>query len=193
VAPTSDNRYLAITNINGLLVSLSDSVKVNDGDEVFRVNAYTITLDRNGDGTPLDVDGDGKTSDGDGDPIPDLYICDNMDDMTDEGVCKVAEGIEDIQFQYGWDANNNGSIEDAEWQDAPAVVDEERIRAVRIYILARTLVPDPAYTDPNTSFTIADHDINLDTNEANGIGSHFDHHYHRVLLQETVLVRNKNL
>jgi type IV pilus assembly protein PilW len=210
VGPTVDNRYLEITGINGLLVTLSDSIKVNDQDQVFRINAYTITLDQNPDGTAIDVDGDGSTADGDrnsdiasyGNPVPDLYICDNMDDLADETVCKVAEGIEDIQFQYGWDANSNGIIEDAEFQNAPAVADEDKIRAVRIFVLARTVLPDPGYKDPNADpnvnpsapqFMVADHQIMLDTNDGNGINSPFDQHYHRYLLMETVLIRNRNL
>jgi len=71
--------------------------------------------------------------------------------------------------------------------------DPDEVRVVRVFILGRTLRPDPNFEDPNNSYTVADHVIALDTSDANGIDSAFDHHYHRQLLVETVMVRNLNL
>lgn len=63
----------------------------------------------------------------------------------------VAEGIEDMQFEYGVDTNDDKIIQDAEWTHTPdqvsfggAVSDmREKIRLVRITIVARTDNPDP--------------------------------------------------
>lgn len=197
LAPSDRNRYSIVTDVTGSRITLSDPVKWNDNAGVFRVNAYTITLDQTPDGSAIDVDGDGSTDDGDGTAekaayngrsIPDLYVCDNTRDLAHEADCKVAQGIEDIQFQYGWDADGDGVIEDAEFLDAPALSDEEAIRSVRIWILARTLSSDPGFTDENTSYTLADHTIDLTANPDPGA-----RHYHRYLLVETVLIRNRNL
>jgi hypothetical protein len=201
IAPWEQNRFQEILGLNGQVVTLSDARTVFDDDKVFQVSARTITLDQESKSTPIDVDGDGSTvdSDGstvDGDQIPDLTIFDNQTDLADEGTTEVAEGIEDIQFRFGWDANGNGVIDDSpmysEYVDNPPA-NEEQIRAVRVFILARSVLPDADYTDPNPSYTIADHAFALDTNDANGIDSDFDHHYHRHLLVETVMVRNRNL
>jgi prepilin-type N-terminal cleavage/methylation domain-containing protein len=197
LAPSDQNRYSIVTGVTGSQITLSNSVKWSDNAGVFRVNAYTIVLDQRPDGSAIDVDGDGSTDDGDstadraaynGRSIPDLYVCDNTQDLAHEADCKVAQGIEDVQFQYGWDADGDGSIDDAEFLDAPAVSDEEAIRSVRIWILARTLLPDPGFTDENTSYTLADHTIDLTASPDPDA-----RHYHRYLLVETVLIRNRNL
>ena len=212
IAPSDGNLFQEILSVSGQDVTVSTSSTVHAGDKVFRVNVYTITLDQKSKSTPIDVDGDGSTDDSDDDRrtddcvrscdddphscIPDLAIFDNLADLGKEALTEVAEGIEDIQFQYGWDADENGWIDPAEYVNDP-IGNEDRIRAVRIFILARSVLPDAHYIDldpdPNPSYTIADHTINLDTNDANGIDSDFDHHYHRQLLVETVMVRNGNL
>ena len=73
---------------------------------------------------------------------------------------EVAEAIEALQFRFGWDVNENGEIEDAEFVDDPTG-NEDEIRAVRIYLLSRTMSPDPNYTDPNTAYTLANHTSTL--------------------------------
>lgn len=51
---------------------------------------------------------------------------------------EVLDDVLDFQAQYGYDANNDKSIGDDEWYDtAPAGVDWNRVRAVRIAILLR--------------------------------------------------------
>jgi hypothetical protein len=96
---------------------------------------------------------------------------------------EVAEGIEALQFRFGWDVNQNGEIEDAEFIDDPTG-NEDNVRAVRIYLLSRTLTPDPGYTDPNATYTLANHTVTLTAEERQ---------YHRQLFVETVMVRNMNL
>lgn len=192
VAPWDQNRFLTILSLSGQNVTVSAARPVKSGDKVFRVNAYTITLDQRTKSLLLDVDGDGTTVDGDGDQIPDLAIFDNRTDLAQEVLTEVAEGIEDLQFQYGWDADENGVIDPGEYVNDPTG-NEQRIRAVRIFVLARSVLPDRNFIDPNPSYTIADRTIFLDTNDGNGIDSDFDRHYHRHLLVETVMVRNRNL
>jgi hypothetical protein len=186
--PSVDNRYLTVSALSGSQVTLSEPLRWNNGDQVFRVSAFTITLDRTPDGSRIDVDGDGKTSDGDGDDIPDLYICDNTADLEQEADCKVAQGIEDIQFQYCTacrDANDDGTIDEDQWVDDPAG-SEDDVRAVRIWILAKTLLPDSGHTEQTDSIAVADHTIDL-SSSSDPLAVHF----HRYLLVDTVLIRNR--
>lgn len=192
IAPWENNRFQEILAISGLNVTVSSPRSVFAGDKVFRVNVYTITLDQRGRTTLLDVDGDGSTDDNDNDGIPHLCMFDNTADLADESSAAVAEGIEDLQFRYGWDTDEDGIISDGEYVDDPAG-NEERIRAVRVFLLVRSLRPDRHFTDANGRYTIADRTIDLDTNDANGIDSDFDHRYRRQLFVETVMIRNRNL
>jgi prepilin-type N-terminal cleavage/methylation domain-containing protein len=202
-SPQGDNQYLQVLGVDDgtRAVSLSapctttgnDFCTIRQGDNVFRVNAYTITLDQNG-AEIIDVDQDGSVADRDGDFVPDLYIYSNTRDLvpdTDAAAAgqanvssaEVAEGIEALQFRFGWDANGNGEIEDAEFVDDPTG-NEDDVRAVRIYLLSRTLSSSPGYTDPNSAYTLANHTLTLNSDER---------HYHRQLFVETVMVRNMNL
>jgi hypothetical protein len=204
-APYEYNRFVQILNINPAthLVTLSDPRTVSTGDSVLRVNAYTLALDRNG-SAPADVDGDGASSDENDNNLPDFYIYDNTHDLMRDadatdvleraGSARIAEGIEDLQFEYAWDQNEDGVIAAGEYLSAgDPNFDPDQVRVVRIYLLGRTSKPDPHFEDQNASYTVADHTIALDTNDTNGIESAFDHHFHRQLLVETVMVRNLNL
>jgi len=55
----------------------------------------------------------------------------------------IAEDIEDMQFAYGVDVNNNRIIADDEWLNAPTASQIDQIRLVRITVVARTAQPDP--------------------------------------------------
>jgi prepilin-type N-terminal cleavage/methylation domain-containing protein len=202
-SPQGDNRFLEVQALDEFTreVRLSapctnldnEFCTIRQGDNVFRVNAYTITLDQNG-AEIIDVDDDGTVVDRDGDSHPDMYIYSNTRDLVPDmdvagagqanvSSSEVAEGIEALQFRYGWDVNENGEIEDAEFIDDPTG-NEGDIRAVRIYLLSRTLSPDPQYTDPNATYSLANHTITLGPE---------DRKYHRQLFVETVMVRNLNL
>ncbi len=89
-APSIRNRYSEVTNVSGNTLTLNESMTVHDNDPVYRLSAYTIGLDTDEDGSQMDVDNDGDTLDGDGDGQPDLYIYDNLTDLSDETVRKVA-------------------------------------------------------------------------------------------------------
>jgi prepilin-type N-terminal cleavage/methylation domain-containing protein len=202
-SPQGENQFLEVLGVDESTrqVKLSapcttldnEFCSIRDGDNVFRVNAYTITLDQNGTEI-IDVDDDGSVVDRDGDLWPDLYIYSNTRDLVPDlnvaaagqanvSSAEVAEGIEDLQFRFGWDVNENGEIEDAEFVDDPTG-NEDEVRAVRIYLLSRTLSPDPNYTDPNVAYTLANHTLTLSAD---------DRKYHRQQFVETVMVRNMNL
>lgn len=202
-SPQGENRFLEILTLNEMSreVTLSDPCTnpddefcpVKEGDEVYRVNAYTITLDRNGN-EYLDVDGDGSVEDRDLDTVPDLYLYNNISDLIKDneeaGVgqasvssAEVAEGIEDLQFRFGWDANEDGTIQEAEFVDDPTG-SEDKVRAVRVYLMARSASSDPRFEDSTPAYSVANHVLTLDTDSK---------HYHRMLLVETVMIRNLNL
>jgi prepilin-type N-terminal cleavage/methylation domain-containing protein len=202
-SPQGENQFLEVLGVDESTreVRLSapcttlnnEFCTIREGDNVFRVNAFRITLDQNG-AEIIDVDDDGSVVDRDGDPFPDLYIYSNttdlLPDMDMAGVgqanvssAEVAEGIEALQFRFGWDVNENGEIEEAEFVDDPTG-NEDDVRAVRIYLLSRTLSPDPNYTDPNANYTLANYTLTLAAD---------DFKYHRQLFVETVMVRNLNL
>ena len=210
-APSLKNRYQTINLITGNVLTLSESVTVHNNDPVYRVNAHTITLDLDGGGSQKDVDNDGVTDDGDDTTRtcgennehfrPDLYLYDNRFDLSDETESLLVEGIEDLQFQYLMDSDDSGVIETDEdvWQDDPTG-NLEDILAVRIWLLVRSNCADPNYIDEHTldgldtpGYTVADHDITLDTNDGNGFYSLYDQHFHRLLMVETMMVRNKAL
>jgi hypothetical protein len=202
-SPGGENQYLQVLGVDPVTRELrlsapctsmaNEFCSIREGDSVFRVNAYTITLDQNG-AEMIDVDHDGTVADRDDDLSPDLYIYNNAEDLIPDSdtasvgeakvsSAEVAEGIEALQFQYGWDANENGEIEDGEFVDDPTG-NEADIRAVRIYLLARTLSADPTYTDPNPTYTLANQTLTLGADDLK---------YHRQLFIETVMVRNLNL
>jgi len=206
VAPSIQNQYHEVTSVSDNTLTLDQSITVHNDDPVYRINAYTITLDADGDGTPLDVDGDGSTLDGDQDPagveVPDLYIYDNRADMDDESEAKIVEGVEDLQFQFLLDTDDNDILDAAElstWHDDVPAGNLDDIRAVRVWLLVRSSRPDPNHEDAHEeggtphAYQVADHEVLLDTSDANGIDSMFDYRYHRLLSVETVMVRNRNL
>ena len=206
-SPQGENQFLEVLGVDDSTreVRLSapcttldnEFCSIREGDSVFRVNAFTIALDQNGSGGGyLDVDHDGVDVDGDKDGVPDLYIYNNTSDLildpdvagagqVNVSTAEVAEGIEALQFEFGWDQDipPDGEIGDGEYVDDPTG-NEDDVRAVRIYLLSRTLLPDPNYTDPNASYTLANHTLILTDD---------DRKYHRQLFIETVMVRNMNL
>jgi hypothetical protein len=202
-SPQGSNEYLEVLSVDEMsrqvrlsapcTTTTNEFCSIKEGDNVFRVNAYTMTLDQNG-GEIIDVDGDGSVADRDGDLVPDLYIYSNTRDLIPDhdvtgfgqaniSSAEVAQGIEALQFRFGWDANENGEIEDVEFVDDPTG-NEGDVRAVRVFLLSRTLTPEPNYTDPNASYTLGNHTLTLNTDERK---------YHRQLFVETVMVRNLNL
>jgi len=61
---------------------------------------------------------------------------------------EVADGVLDLQAQYGYDANSDGQIADNEWTVAtpPTNADWAKVRAIRVAILARSGEYEKGYT-----------------------------------------------
>ena len=177
ISPAISRDFLSISAITGTnLTKIGGSITVTEGDIVYTVRPYTIRLYTDSQG----------------------ILCLGIDDGG--GIDSYAENIEDLQFQYGWDANSDGRITAGEWVDDPSG-NENLVRAVKVYLLTRSGQPDRDFTDlhdddaatAGKQYTIADHTITLDSDETNGFNSAFDHHYHRYLVETTVLIRNLNL
>ncbi len=81
----------------------------------------------------------------------DMNNCTSIATSDDDAI---AENIEDLQFAYAVDANEdgdvddqngNGTIDSGDFINGAAVADSSTIRAIRVNILARTDRPDPNY------------------------------------------------
>ncbi|MCZ7563624.1 MAG: PilW family protein [Burkholderiales bacterium] len=69
-------------------------------------------------------------------------------------VLEMADGIVDLQAEYGVDANGNGLVEDSEWTTAtPAGANWRALRALRVGLLARSAQWDRAACSPNPQWT----------------------------------------
>jgi len=107
----------------------------------------------------------------------------------------VLSNVEALQFQYGIDKNGDGNFDDLDNDGNPldnsfSKENERYLKLVRVFILLRTKDPDPKYKDSNLTYHIANHTINLDTNDSNGINSKYDWHYRRKLIVFDVVPRN---
>ncbi len=104
--------------------------------------------------------------------------------QTTRGVTEpVAEHIEDLQLRYGVDSNGDMMIQPGEWTHNPAVNTEtiEKIRLVRITIVARSDRPDPALVGrPQTIPAIEDRAEQADILDG----------YRRYILTRIVKLRN---
>lgn len=90
----------------------------------------------------------------------------------------IAQGVESVQLEFGIDTDNNGSVN--AYVANPTAAQLEQLAAVRIYVLARSVRPDPSYVNPKTyqmsnepAFTPADG-------------------FYRRVFASTILVRNVN-
>lgn len=93
---------------------------------------------------------------GNGDGIPTLKVAELSDDTstcgTDpNGSCgtiqirPIAEGIENMQFEYGIDTNSDGAPDS--YSAAPAATDWKNVVAVKIFLLSRNTEQSIDYTD----------------------------------------------
>ena len=178
VSPSPSTEFLSIAaggvdDTNGTLTKSGSNITVTEDDIIYAVRPYTISLYTDSQN----------------------ISCLGIDDGS--GIDSYAENIEDLQFEYGWDADDNGAIDPAEWVDDPSG-NEEDVRAIRVHILARSGQFDRDFFDRHDDdgatagkqYTLADHSITLDTNEGNGFNSNFDHHYHRYQIETIVFMRN---
>lgn len=179
ISPASSKGFLTIASggvddTNKTLTKNGGKITVHEGDIVYTVKAYTISIK-----LPAEYSNPKP-------PGPNLVI----DENTGGNRQDFAENIEDLQFQYGWDVNGDGRITASEWVDNPAG-SEDQVRAVRIQILARSAQPDRDFIDlhdddgatAGKQYTIADHSITLNSNSE---------HFHRYLTETIVFIRNLN-
>ncbi len=168
ISPNDDNRYRTISALAAKTLTLSSGFSIDRENElkaalnaippveinVYQVQAFTIRVVN----ANLRIDGN-------------LAPTSTQSD--------IADGIECLQFRYGIDTSSpaDGTIDS--WVDNPAKI--ARIRAVRIFILARTSKIDRNYTD-RRRYTMAGITIGP-----------FNDHYHRYLLRSTAVIRNRSL
>ena len=97
----------------------------------------------------------------------------------------IIDGIELIRFMYGVDSDNDGIVNafisadnmtDNYWNNA----NNTQILAVKIYVLARNVLPDNKYTNTNT-YQIGDLSVTVDDN------------YRRLLFSSTVTLFNASV
>jgi len=73
-------------------------------------------------------------------------------------VTPVAEGIENLQIEYGIDANNDGTpdryLESVDPALGPAYGQWANVMAVRLYLLARSTTVEPGYQDVTKQFNL---------------------------------------
>jgi len=82
-----------------------------------------------------------------GTPVPALMLV-TLDDNGRPATFEQIIGVDHLAFQYGIDANADGSVET--YVDADAVANWGDVAAVRFSILLRAECPDPNYSDTNT-------------------------------------------
>jgi len=166
LAPGEEEGFLTISapvDSDDATITIDKSIRVAEGVEVYPVKAYTFSLSSGA-----------------------LILNNN----TGSGNQEVAEDIENLQFQYGWDINGDGRfdpLDSGDWVNDPSG-NEAKIKAVRIFILSRSANLDREYTDRKT------YRINetAGADAAIDVGP-FNDHYHRFLLQTMVIVRNFSL
>ncbi len=164
-APCENTDFLSIqspVDTADTSFTISKAIRVDEGAEVFTVRAYTFALSGNN-----------------------LTINNN----TGSGNQELAENIENLQFQYGWDRNGDSRFDPTdnnEWGNDPSG-NEADIKAVRIFVLSRSGNPDRDYSDKKK------YKINEATASTTAVFvGPFNDGYHRSLLQTTIMVRNLN-
>ena len=60
----------------------------------------------------------------------------------------IADGIEDLQFEFGRDTNGDGIVDS--YVTSGAATDWQNVVAVRIWVISRSTDPSPGYTDNKT-------------------------------------------
>lgn len=96
------------------------------------------------------VESGGNCDAGDGgNPIPTL----KMRELTAAGwstPVTIAEGIENMQVEYGLDTDNDGTPNGDDVASVPTPDDWKNVMTVKLHLLARSLEPSPGYQDQKT-------------------------------------------
>jgi len=122
------------------------------------------------------------------------FLTENNTLANQPAATEVAEGIVNLQAEYGVDANANGVVDAAEW-GAAAPVNWRQLRAVRFALLARSsqyettavTAAAPAWT--GGAFTMTNVDGTADTNPLDGTGKGTPNNWrnYRYRVYETVI------
>jgi Tfp pilus assembly protein PilW len=164
----SDRRFLSIDGIDFVEVS---SCTIG-GDNNCGSGSITLNKALTQNFPLVDTDGDGYCDVGR--PVylvEDITFCVNTTDNTLRRIRRnanaasctgigtsldevLADNVEDLQFAYAVDADNDGDADDTngngrldDFVNGSAVADPSTIKAVRVNVLARTDRPDPQYRD----------------------------------------------
>ena len=168
-------------------IGIETAIKIDEFSKAFRVRAYTYSI------KPVADYNSTKP------PAPNI-VQKIETQAASPGRVEIAEGIEDLQFQFGWDINNDGIFNPssaADWVDTIPAGDEDKVIAVKIILLGITLHPEQEkqFTDlyddqpgiAGRQYTQADHTITYTAS-----GYKYGPHYHRHRLESTVFIRNLN-
>jgi len=91
----------------------------------------------------------------------------------------VAENIEQLQFLYGVDLDNDGNLD--EYNSADAITDWAQVISVSVSFISRTGIKSPEFSDSNT-YTMLDY---------THTPASADVKYHRKLYEKNILIRNR--
>ncbi|MBT8132048.1 MAG: PilW family protein [Gammaproteobacteria bacterium] len=94
---------------------------------------------------------------------------------------EVISGIEDLQVQFGVDANGDGSVNRYVDPDNPVLNGAVRVLAVRVWLRVRADRPEAGFTD-NRTYTYADQNFTPTGDDAA---------FRRLLLSRTIFLRNE--
>jgi type IV pilus assembly protein PilW len=105
-------------------------------------------------------------------------VLDNTSMVADQGGC-LAQGIADMQLEFGFDSDGNGVADSyMEYGAAPSVTTLSQIVAVRVHLLAQSAQPDVDYKNAKV-YTVA-----------SKVLGPFNDGYYRRTLSSIVLLRN---
>jgi type IV pilus assembly protein PilW len=89
--------------------------------------------------------------------LADLIHYLDMDADGKNDTIEIADGVIDLQAQYGWDLNGDGLVADAEWSNNQPTTSDDwaKVRAVRVAILTRSGQLEKDYTAPQPTWGTA--------------------------------------
>ena len=190
LSPATTQAAIQVTGVDtgNKSITFGTAVTVSEFDKVFRVRAYTYSIKLANEYSPAK---------------PVSNIVQKIETLNRD---EIAEGIEDLQFQFGWDIDGDGIFkpsEAADWVDTIPAGDADKVIAVRIILLAITLHPEQEkqFTDlyddqPSVAgrqYTLADHIITYQSPTQSDVNTLYNEHYHRHRLESIVFIRNLNL
>ncbi len=105
----------------------------------------------------------------------------------------IASNIEDLQFQFLFDTDDDKDLTEETWQGNLGANDPSKVRAIRIYMLAMS-EPDYSYTDTNTyDYPNSPYAASSPASFAPMASPSAGEHRHRYLASAVVLLRNSGL